>query len=36
MTARLPNGNGAAEIAWIAQVDFPAHILAIAADAAAN
>jgi uncharacterized tellurite resistance protein B-like protein len=36
MTARLLNGNGAAQIAWIASGDFPIHILGQAADGAAD
>jgi uncharacterized tellurite resistance protein B-like protein len=36
MTVRLLNGNGAAQIAWIASGDFPIHILGQAADGAAD
>jgi uncharacterized tellurite resistance protein B-like protein len=36
MTARLLNGNGAAQIAWIASGGFPIHILGQAADGAAD
>jgi hypothetical protein len=35
-TAGLPNGNAAAEVAWIACFDVAAHIFALAADSAAN
>jgi uncharacterized tellurite resistance protein B-like protein len=36
MTVRLLNGNGAAQIAWIASGDFPIHILERAAAGAAD